>query len=486
MVTLIIIIPIFFYLIKLKNIKDYIKRQVSAKVKKKHIAFLSIALLCMTCFIVIGYAALADNLLVDGSAEVEGKPFRGVYIKNVTLVSATNITSNKDEYILPTNHDTVVNVNRTGGSVTYKITVHNNTDVTYWYIGPRVSNDYGQNALIGQSNGITVVTKDHQNDNYGSFNSDDWIPAQTERDFFVTYTYGSNAPTVSSTLINFFFDIRMDAVHDEFLAVLNNTKTPDSYEQLIAVFNQQYSQNGDVSISTETHPQVFDALFDDLMVNIDGVERQASVTIRRENLDNDTSSGDNYSNNGPRGNEFTLYITVEPLTPGGTVTVYAIAYSKGAADMGSNWYQVGELYEGTAKVDANGEVDYSTWKATYKNYEMADGINYLVGAPNGDQYDIMNTMEQLISAEDQDIFNQIDNTNIFKKVYDIIQKHRGSNDPAVEGLRAAFYEAEKFYVNHNNGQEFKVVRNKYTRAEIIYAIKNIQMALDYYYQAYPQ
>ena len=78
----------------------------------------------------------------------------------------------------------------------------------------------------------------------------------------------------------------------------------------------------------------------------------------------------------------------------------------------------------------------------------------------------------------------IDNTNIFKKVYDIIQKHPSSTDPAVIGLKNAFYEASKFYVNHNNGQEFKVVRNKYTRAEIIYAIKNIQKALDYYNQAY--
>ena len=97
----------------------------------------------------------------------------------------------------------------------------------------------------------------------------------------------------------------------------------------------------------------------------------------------------------------------------------------------------------------------------------------------------MNTIEQLISAVDQDIFNQIDNTNIFKKVYDIIQKHPNSSDPAVEGLRRAFADASLFYKNLNNGQEFKVVRNTYTRAEIIYAIKNIQSALDYYYQAYP-
>ena len=95
-------------------------------------------------------------------------------------------------------------------------------------------------------------------------------------------------------------------------------------------------------------------------------------------------------------------------------------------------------------------------------------------------------LDQLISAEDQDVFNQIDNTNIFKKAYDIIQKHATSDDPAVEGLRMVFQDASKFYINYNNGQEFKVVRNTYTRAEIIYALKNIQSAMDYYYQAYPE
>lgn len=454
-------------------------------IKRMHGVILASAVLLMTLFIGFGYAALTDNLTVAGSADVEGKPYRGVYIKSVGLVSATNVISTNNGFILPTNHETAVDVRRSGGSITYRITVHNNTDVTYWYIGPRCTNDYGQNAQIAVSNGIQITTKDQPDDPYQSFNSEDWVPPQTERDFYVTYTYGSNAQGVQSTLVNFHFDIRMDAVHDEFLAVLNNTKSQNSYEQLASVFDAQYTSNGSVSISTESHPEVFSALFDDLMVNIDGVDRQAHVVIRRENLDNDTTTGDAYSSGNPRGCEYTLYITVESLTPGTAPTVYAIAYSEGADGMGNQWYQVGELYEGTATVKANGEIDYTTWIAKHKNYEMADGINYLVGAPNGDQYDIMKTMEQLVSAVDQDIFNQIDNTNIFKKVYDIIKKHQGSSDPAVEGLRTAFYEAEKFYNNLNNGQEFKVVRNKYTRAEIIYAIKNIQMALDYYYQAYP-
>ena len=453
-------------------------------IKRFHAGILVLSILIMTVFMSLGYAALTDDLSILGNAHAKPKPHKGVIITNVELMRSSGITSRENEYILPTNHETSVNVDRSNGFITYKITVFNNTDVTYWYIGPRCTTDYGKNALIGKNNGISIVTKDHADDNYQSFNNEDWIPPQTERDFYVTYTYGSNASGVVDLLVNFHFDIRMDAVHDEFLAVLNDSAPGGGYETLKATFESAYKSTGAVSISTESHPELFASLFDDLMINMDGVEKEAHIVIRRENLDKDATTGDQYNNNGPKGCEYTLYITVEPLTPGTRPTVYAIAYSEGADNMGELWYQVGELYEGTANVNSNGQIDYSSWIATHKNYEMADGINYLVGAPNGDQYDIMKTMEQLISAEDQDIFNMIDNTNIFKKVYDIIQKHQGSTDPAVLGLRNAFYEASKFYVNHNNGQEFKVVRNKYTRAEIIYAIKNIQKALDYYNQAY--
>ena len=51
-------------------------------------------------------------------------------------------------------------------------------------------------------------------------------------------------------------------------------------------------------------------------------------------------------------------------------------------------------------------------------------------------------------------------------------------------LFRSFDDASIFYNNFNNGQEFKVVRNKYTRAEIIHALKKIQAALDYYYDTY--
>ncbi len=440
------------------------------------------SVLLMTCFIVMGYAKIADNLLVTGNADVPVAPFKGVYIKSVEIISSANTVTSRNEYILPTNHESTTDAGIRDGFVTYKITVHNNTDVTYWYIGSKYDTSYEENSYIDAPNGISIKTMDRLGDSYSTFNTEDWIPPQTERVFYVTYTYGSNAQNECTTLINFHFDIKMDAVHDEFLAVLNSVNDTTSYSYLVSVFEKEYATNGSKEITTESHPEVFANLFTDLIVNINGQERQASVVIRRENMDNDATSGDNGTGN--TGCEYTLYITVEPLTQGTQPTVYAIAYSRGASEMGDDWYQVGELYEGTASVLSDGSIDYKNWTAAHKNYEIADGIYYLVGAPNGDQYDIMKTMEQLISAEDQDIFNQIDNTNIFKKTYDIIMNHQGSNDPAIEGLRAAFYDADKFYNNLNNGQEFKVVRNKYTRAEIIYALKNIQAALDYYYQVY--
>ena len=447
---------------------------------------MSVAVVFMAFFISFGYAALTDNLSLTGTVNVEGKPYKGVYIKSVEVAGTSNASNKACDFVLPTNLTNTVDASRSGGSVTYKVTVHNNTDVTYWYIGPQYTGDYANNGLVGAYNGITITTKDQIDDTRATFDTEDWVPPQTERVFYVTYSYGSNAQPECSTMVNFRFDIRMDAVHDEFLAVLNNVKSPTSYQELKSALESAYSSTGSTSITSETHPQIFNMLFEDLMVNIDGTEKKAHVVIRRENLDKDSTTGDSYNGSGPAGCEYTLYITVEPLTPGTNPTVYAIAYSEGAAGMGDYWYQVGELYEGTAPIKSDGSIDYTKWVATPKSYEMADGIVYKVGQPNGDQYDIMKTMEQLISAEDQDIFNDIDNTQIFKKTYDIIKKHNGVDHPALDGLRKAFEDASIFYNNFNNGQEFKVVRNKYTRAEIIHAIKKIQSALDYYYQVFPQ
>lgn len=449
---------------------------------KKSIA--ALLLFTMALGVGVGYAAVADNLTVKGEAKAEAKEYKGVYITDMTLVNTSNATSLAANFTLPTNVMVSAHPSRSGSSLTYKITVHNNTEVTHWYIGHDFVTDYESNSLIGKNGGITITAKDKLSDSSATFNTDDWIPPGMTREFYVTYTFGQNAQSYPTTFVNLQFGIRMDAVHDEFLAVLNNVIHPDSYEYISGVFDDTYDKTGKVSISSKTHPDVFTNLFPDLSVDFDGSEKTANVTIRRENVDA-RNTGDSYDGGGPTGCEYTLYITVDSTNP---ATVYAIAYTLGSASAGGKWSQLGELYEGTASLNADGTINYSTWLAKPNTYKVASvngqTITYKVGQQYGDQYDIKKTFEDITSVADQNFFNFIDNVNIFKAVYDILKRHRGSTDPAVLNLGEVFANAAPYYENRNNGQEFKVVR-KYTRAEIIPVVEGIQKALDYYYQAYP-
>ena len=125
--------------------------------KRGFCILLAVAMVCMTGFIAFGYAALTDTLTLTGTANVKPKPYKGVYITNVEVVSTQNASYANNSYELPTNHITTGDATRSGGSVTYKITVYNNTDVTYWYIGPKLVTSYNQNSLVGANNGITVT-----------------------------------------------------------------------------------------------------------------------------------------------------------------------------------------------------------------------------------------------------------------------------------------------------------------------------------------
>ena len=457
------------------------ERSVGMSILKRIIS--AALLLSMVVGVAIGYAAVVDNLGIGGNASAEASEPVGVYIKEIELVKTSNAAAVSAQYALPTTVALSAKPQASGGSLTYRIKVYNNSDVTYWYIGEDYETKIENNSLIGSSNGITVTTKEKLTDSSRTFNEDDWIPARTERDFYVTYTFGKNAQSYPSTIISFSFGIRMDAVHDEFLAVLNNMRGEDSYAYISGVFNEQYAKDGSVTIDSKNEPEVFAALFPDLKVNLDGAEKTATVTIRRENVDGRTT-GDSYAGGGPSGCEYTLYITVDTTSP---ATVYAIAYTHGSASAGGLWSQLGELYEGTASLNADGTVNYSTWIAKPMTYTVASvngqTMTYKVGQANGDQYDIKKTFEDIISVADQNFYNFIDNLNIFKTIYDILKKHSGSTDPAVENLRVAFENASPYYENRNNGQEFKAVR-KYTRAEVIPGIENLQRALDYYYSAY--
>ncbi len=444
-------------------------------------AFLSIS---------VGYAALTDNMFIYGDAEVAGKPFVGVYIYSIELVRESGANEVSHTFFKPTNFSNVAHPAWEGGSLTYKITLHNNSEITYWYIGEEHLSGIESNDLIGVEGGITITTKDHYGDTGATFDNDDWIPPETYRDVYLTITYGENAQIYPSIIINLLFGVKMDSVQDQFLYALNNHGF-NSYEYITEYFDEKYEQTGETVIANVgEEKEFFDTLFgENLTVNVDGVDVPVTVMISRDNMDGRVT-GDSYAGGGaPTGCEYTVYITIDPLdSPTGEALVYAVSYSRGGVGGdGELWYQLGQLYEGTADIidydtvtpGMQGAFNIESWEATPNRYVAADGITYLVGQEQGDQYDKLKTLKEIMSTNDQDIFNDIDNTRILKKVYDIVYNGENSSKPGYMALREVFIEAEPFYAVYNGGQEVKVRRNC-TRAEILPYLEHIQKALDYY------
>ena len=450
---------------------------------------LSVTLLLFTLFINLGYASLTNTLNIGGSVQAIMPLTKSeLRISNVTVEENDNVNVSTYKYFDPTILQATFVVKRAQSKVILKITILNESNKTYWFDSVKYVVDDVSNSLIGYPNGISLNTKDKITDSVNTFNSNDWVPAQTTRDFYVEFIFGGNTINVDnvSISINFNFVEKIDAVYSELDALLND---PDAYAILSSAFENKYKATGEKVIGNIGNDKaIFDQLFGpNMTITVDGVEKPVTVLIRRENVDGKTT-GDSYSTpGGPTGCEYTMYITTDSLTnEGSKVTTYAITYTQGSDGV---WHRLAQLYEGETVVEDynssnntyEGSIDVYTWQATANTYEIADGLSYKIGQANGDQYQIMKDFEDIISVQDQNIFNSIDNTKIFKKVYDLLHENMTSTASEVERLRIAFANAAPFYTIYNGGQEIKVNRNC-TRAEIISYILDIQEALDYYYQ----
>lgn len=436
-------------------------------------------------------AALPDSDIIDVSmGEITFGPPEILHISAAGLHATQNAHNINVSFTHPTYLSTAVNGSRTYSTVTYKVTLWNNTPMTYWYLGAQWNDASLNNALIG--NGLTIITKDVDTDTSMTFNTQDWIPPYTTRDIYVTYQI--DAAVVNQdllTLINLRFGKKVGAVHDKFLAILNDKESENGYYYLAEYFDQRYKEDGSMAVANLGEDKAFfDRLFGgDLMINMDGEDVPVTVMIRRENMDARTT-GDAY-NNGPSGCEYVLYITVNAEdSPTGKAITYIMGYSTGGvgAPYGT-WYHLGQMYEGTASPELyrdSGEyaVDYENWVASKKDYSFIDGWTYKVGYEQGDQYDKYTTAEQLMSAADQDVFNDIDNSRFLQTIWKVVNNKNNYNKPGYELLRAAFENAAPFYNVYNGGQEVKVKRNS-TRSEIIPYMIAIQDAYNYYLEVNP-
>ena len=468
---------------------------------------LSLMILCSY----VGFAALSGSLTITGDAEVMPSDPEGLYISDVSIYRVNGVTVNEAKPVYPTNVQSSFNVNSQNGcSVTYKITVINDTDMTYWYLGTDALDDIGDNSLIGKTNGIFITTMDNYNSTSPDFNTLDWVPPRTERIFYATFEFGSNARGNISTLVNFKFGLHMGSISDEFLKVLNDKTSQYGYYYLADAFNENYADGeGTVIGNFGNDLDVFTNLFGpSLKINVDGVDVPVTIMVERRDVDGKAGTGDSYDSNGsPSGCEYTVYITVDDQkNADGKATVFAVSYTCGADGV---WYMIGELYEGkcvqydhdTSNTKFDSAFDVSTWLAVKKDYQVTDDITYKVGYEQGTNFDKLLTIDELMSVNDQEFYNKVNNNSgkLLKPVCNILYTYVHNNGqyvesvnnnnrykPGYDALKEAFDKIKPYCLIANGAQEVKIQNaNSLSRAELIQLLEAIQLAYDYYLEVNP-
>ena len=476
-------------------------------------ASICVTLSFMFCFLSIGFASLTDTLTISGSANVEIPS--GLFIIDISTSKESSVDKNEASYLkYTTTVDSSINrANSGAGSVTYQITVLNNTRLTYSYRGL-----YYQSPLDGY-NGNSSVSTSNGNRNIGvvcslanaSVENKKVAPGQTLT-FSVTYTVGRNlsASTDWNTLINFQFGINVETQEQaidiavaKFLDILNTDPTYlDLLDALDNKFDgrQEWTSNyiGNVTGSNSEDSVLVNTLFaGHLQITIGDTRQDATVLIKHENLDGNTMTGDDYvatneSNGGVfrgYGCEMTLYLTIDPLTTAGKyVPVYAIVFTcdrDAEGNIISDWYRIGDTYLGEANVvtynGGNGTGSFVTdnWRAKGQNYTTVPGYSYNV---NGTQYTLNAytyniganvNIENIVMAKDNNANRTLQTLLTHaKKVIDS-QEYAGTGITLVEEVYASL---ASYYTLDANG--YPVLQGDYTRAELCPVISKLFYAVD--------
>ncbi|MBE6635434.1 MAG: hypothetical protein E7617_04465 [Ruminococcaceae bacterium] len=467
----------------------------------------------MFSFMCIGYAALTDTLSIRGSAKIEIPS--GLFITNIEVDGTSNVDKNEYEFL---DYTTTVKskISRSGsnaGSVTYRITVLNNTDLVYSYrkiyFQANLS-EYNGNAQVQTTNNSRKIGVVCGLANLSDANKK-VAPGET-LEFVVTYTVGRNlsAQTDWSTLINFQFGINVDGekealevIEEKFINILN---TPSTYLQLIDGLDNKYDGRqewtsnyiGNVTGSTSADSMIVNTLFaGQLQITVGTDKKDATVLIKHENLDGNTKTGDDYvarneNNVGSPfygyGCEMTFYMTIDPLTAAGQyVPVYAVVFTCDRDENGnivSDWYRVGDTYSGEANVvtydGGNGTGSFVTdnWRSYNETYTVVEGYSYNIDGEEfsleGYSYSVSagGNIESIVMAKDQNATNAFKTLITDAKRIIDNQKYAGIGIDLVE---EAYIKYAHYYTVDANGNH--IVDPDLTRAQLSSAIADVDYAV---------
>lgn len=447
-------------------------------------------------FTCIGYAALTTTLNIVGAVDISAP--EGIYITNIELVGTSNATSKGADYVsYSTSAITTISKtssNRTG-SVTYKITVWNNTPYKYAYSGIVYSSSteggYNGNSsvsTIAANNKISITT---------TINTSTSIEPGEKLEFEATYTMGRSlaANRDYKTLVNYKFGVNIDSVGDvaidvvlnQFGSVLNDDTPGGAYETLCDKIDDKFdgingwktNYIGNVADSTSQDSQTINALFQGkLQLTVDGKETNVTLLIKREDVDGDLNTGDSYTSTHPNGSfsasgcEMTIYMTVDPLNrQGAAAEVYAAVFTcHKVGDTYGDWYMLGDMYLGTATIvgyeggESTGSFNTETWLSKLSTYTVSDDYQYTVGNNN--------TIQTVIQAADRNASNKL--RNLLAEAKAIIDANEYAGQAMVQ-LTSIFNEASHLYTVSGNGTI--TINNNTTRADAVPVIKSLEIVL---------
>lgn len=336
-------------------------------------------------FLCVGYAYVTRDIKIEGLAEYT--PPEAVFIIDAEPKGSGGTVNG---YALTTLSSSVTLGSSASSTERILVTVYNNTDV-----------EQGYNATKHPSGEETYTNSDIS---YRLIKADTGeelkyktpVAPDMHLTFYVEFYYkdGKVASNKSLESILLFEFLPMSELPDDeeavaargalekFKEILND---PTSYDRLTGAMDSHDAGNkrsyiGNVVGSKSDDSALIEDLFQgELTLNINGEDVKMTTMIKRENVDGNNKTGDSYdrySFSTTKGCEMVIYMTDVNLfdySYGKKVTVYAAVFTC-AQDSNGNptgqWYQVGELFKGTAPVNnyeggllSNGSFNTDSWRS---------------------------------------------------------------------------------------------------------------------------
>lgn len=174
--------------------------------KKWTKAALGILLSFMCLFTCVGYAAISQNLVINGNVAVDPPDYDEIVITDVVACSSTTATQTVSR-VPPTNVQSKI-TGEAGEKIVYQITAHNYSETeTYVYTGPLYSDEYASvadNLTISASMDEQNVDKIPASFGLNYYEGTPVAPGE-EIVFYATYELNSDI-SASEIMVNFNFE----------------------------------------------------------------------------------------------------------------------------------------------------------------------------------------------------------------------------------------------------------------------------------------